>query len=105
MKFATTFSPSQRSWRPYDAAPAVRAVGGLRRGVLLGALAGVQDPALIHKSYSLLTMTELSHDDDGLDEFATFWWGPETDKLTVTEAIESGQMTAFIRTVSTWLTE
>jgi hypothetical protein len=50
-------------------------------------------------------MTELSHSDDGLDEFATFWWGPETDNLTIAEAIESGQMTAFIRAVSTWLTE
>jgi hypothetical protein len=50
-------------------------------------------------------MPELSHNDDGLDEFAIFWWGPETDNLTVAEAIESGQMTAFIRAVSTWLTE
>ena len=36
-----------RSWRPYDAAPAVRAVGGLRRGVLLGALAGVETAAVM----------------------------------------------------------
>jgi hypothetical protein len=28
-------------------------------------------------------MPELSHNDDGLDEFATFWWGPETDNLTI----------------------
>ena len=50
-------------------------------------------------------MTELFHTDDDLDEFAVFWWGPEPDTLTITEAIESGQMTAFIRAVSTWLTE
>ena len=50
-------------------------------------------------------MTELSHTDDDLDEFAVFWWGPDPDTLTVTEAIESGQMTAFIRAISTWLTE
>jgi hypothetical protein len=50
-------------------------------------------------------MTELQHTDDDLDEFATFWWGPETDNLTVTEAIENGQMTAFIRAVSSRLTE
>jgi hypothetical protein len=50
-------------------------------------------------------MSELQHTDDDLDEFATFWWGPDTDTLSVTEAIESGQMTAFIRAASTWLTE
>jgi hypothetical protein len=50
-------------------------------------------------------MTELQHTDDDLDEFATFWWGPETDDLTVATAIENGQMTAFVRAVVTWLTE
>jgi hypothetical protein len=50
-------------------------------------------------------MPELQHTDDDLDEFATFWWGPDIDTLSVTEAIENGQMTAFIRAVSTWLTE
>jgi len=50
-------------------------------------------------------MTELHHTDDDLDEFSTFWWGPDTDNLTVAEAIENGQMTAFIRAMSTWLTE
>ncbi len=88
-----------------DCPPAVRAADRLRRGVLLGAVAGVEAAALAHNPYFLVTMTELSHSDDGLDEFATFWWGPETDKLTVAEAIESGQMTAFIRAVPTWLTE
>ena len=48
---------------------------------------------------------EPQHTDDDLNEFATFWWGPETDNLMVTEAIENGQMTEFIRAVSTWLTE
>jgi hypothetical protein len=48
-------------------------------------------------------MSELS--DDDLDEFAIFWWGPENDDLAVSEAIESGQMTAFIRALSTWLTK
>jgi hypothetical protein len=50
-------------------------------------------------------MTELQHTDDDLDEFAIFWWGPDTDGLTVTAAIENGQMTAFVRAVATWLTE
>jgi len=50
-------------------------------------------------------MTELKHNDDDLDEFATFWWGPDTDDLTVTAAIENGQMTAFVRAVATWITE
>jgi hypothetical protein len=50
-------------------------------------------------------MTQPSHTDDDFDEFAIFWWGSETDSLTVTEAIESGQMSSFIRAVSTWLTE
>jgi hypothetical protein len=50
-------------------------------------------------------MSELQHTDDDLDEFATFWWGPETDALSVAEAIENGQMTAFVRAASAWLTE
>jgi len=59
-------------------------------------------PSAAHWSNS---MTELQHTDDDLDEFATFWWGPDTDDLTVTAAIENGQMTAFARAVATWITE
>ena len=63
------------------------------------------DAALALRAERRPTAVELRHSDDDLDEFATFWWGAETDNLTVAEAVESGQMTAFVRAVSTWLTE
>jgi hypothetical protein len=34
--------------------------------------------------------------EDDWDEYATYWWGSETDGLSVTDAIESGLMTQFI---------
>jgi len=63
------------------------------------------DAALALRAERRSTAVELRQSDDDLDEFATFWWGAETDNLTVAEAVESGQMTAFVRAVSTWLTE
>jgi hypothetical protein len=33
--------------------------------------------------------------EDELDEAAVFWWGDDTDKYTITEAINSGCMAAF----------
>lgn len=47
MRLAKRYVPSPPNWRPYDAAPAVRAAGGIRRGVLLGAVAGVEAAAVI----------------------------------------------------------
>ena len=61
--------------------------------------------ALATETRAALAQTELQHTDDDLDEFANFWWGPETDDLTVATAIENGQMTAFVRAIVTWLTE
>ena len=37
--------------------------------------------------------------DEELDEFAVFWWGPDTDERTATEVIECGSMAAFARAV------
>ena len=37
--------------------------------------------------------------DEELDEFATYWWGPETDERTVSDVIECGSMSAFARAV------
>jgi hypothetical protein len=34
--------------------------------------------------------------EDDWDEYATYWWGAETDELSVTDAIENGLMTQFI---------
>ena len=34
--------------------------------------------------------------EDDWDEYATYWWGPDTDGLYVCDAIESGLMTQFI---------
>jgi hypothetical protein len=33
--------------------------------------------------------------DEELDEFAIYWWGPETDERSVSDVIESGSMAAF----------
>jgi hypothetical protein len=46
-KLAPNSSPSPTSWRANDSASDVRASRRLRRGVLLGAVAGVQDSAVI----------------------------------------------------------
>lgn len=35
--------------------------------------------------------------DEELDEFVVFWWGSDTDERTVTDVIECGNMTAFVR--------
>lgn len=37
--------------------------------------------------------------DEELDEFAVFWWGPDTDERTATDVIECGSMAAFARAV------
>ncbi len=34
--------------------------------------------------------------EDDWDEYATYWWGSETDELSVTDAIQNGLMTQFI---------
>jgi hypothetical protein len=47
----------------------------------------------------------MSVTDDDLEEFALYWFGPEADETTITEALESGQLTGFTRAVMTWLTE
>jgi hypothetical protein len=33
---------------------------------------------------------------DDWDEYAIYWWGPETDGLSIADAIDSGVMTEFI---------
>lgn len=46
------------------------------------------------------TDEELSIDD--LDEFTIYWWGPDVDgKRSLADAIESGRMSEFVRTVLT----
>jgi hypothetical protein len=37
--------------------------------------------------------------DAELDEFAIYWWGPETDERSVSDVIECGSMTAYARAV------
>ena len=37
--------------------------------------------------------------EDDWDEYATYWWGPDTDGLYVCDAIESGLMTQFMLAV------
>jgi hypothetical protein len=37
--------------------------------------------------------------EDDWEEYALYWWGPETDGLSVTYAIESGLMTQFMLAV------
>jgi hypothetical protein len=37
--------------------------------------------------------------DEELDEFAIYWWGPETDARLVSDVIEWGGMAAFARAV------
>lgn len=34
-----------------------------------------------------------------LDEFAIYWWGPETDERSVSDVIECGSMAAYARAV------
>jgi hypothetical protein len=34
-----------------------------------------------------------------LDEFAIYWWGPETDESLVSDVIECGSMVAYARAV------
>ena len=38
--------------------------------------------------------------EDDWDEYALYWWGPDTDGLSVSDAIESGMMTQFILAVT-----
>jgi hypothetical protein len=37
--------------------------------------------------------------EDDWEEYALYWWGSETDRLSVTYAIESGMMVQFITDV------
>jgi len=37
--------------------------------------------------------------DQELDEFAIYWWGPETDERLVSDVIEWGGMAAYARAV------
>jgi hypothetical protein len=37
--------------------------------------------------------------DEELDEFAIYWWGPETDESLVSDVIECGSMVAYARAV------
>lgn len=37
--------------------------------------------------------------DGELDEFAIYWWGPDTDERTVSDAIECCNMGSFARAV------
>ena len=42
--------------------------------------------------------------DEELDEFAIYWWGPETDERLVSDVIEWGGMAAYARAVlARWL--
>ena len=40
-----------------------------------------------------------SGDFDEFDEFATYWWGPETEDLYIADMIENGMMAKFARAV------
>ena len=32
-----------------------------------------------------------------LDEFLVWWWGPDTDECTITDAIQDGQMAELVQ--------
>lgn len=38
-------------------------------------------------------------DTDAFDEFATYWWGPETENLYIEDMVENGTMARFARAV------
>jgi hypothetical protein len=40
-----------------------------------------------------------SGDTDVFDEFATYWWGPETENLYIEDMVENGTMAKFARAV------
>jgi len=56
--------------------------------------------ALIDCARAALAQPEpVAPTDEELDEFAVFWWGPDTDERTVTDVIECCSMTAYVRAV------
>ena len=40
--------------------------------------------------------------DEDLGEFATYWFGSNTDERTVTDVLEDGSLVAFVRALSSW---
>jgi hypothetical protein len=55
--------------------------------------------AALNRAHAALAEDPVGPSDEELDEFAVFWWGPDTDERTAAEAIECGSMAAFARAV------
>jgi hypothetical protein len=56
--------------------------------------------ALLDRARAALTQPEpQGPTNEELDEFAIYWWGPETDESLVSDVIECGSMVAYARAV------
>lgn len=57
-------------------------------------MAQIQAACAEHIAKCLVPMKLPNMDD--VDEFAISWWGSETDELSISEAIEEGNMSNFV---------
>jgi hypothetical protein len=60
---------------------------------------GCTQPQALTRAHAALAEQPVGATDEELEEFTVFWWGSDTDELTVTDVIECFSMAAFARAV------
>jgi hypothetical protein len=75
-------------------------IQALRRAVADEVGCSSPEASVIARARAALAQPELQGaTDEELDEFAIYWWGPETEESSVSDVIEIGSMAAYGRAV------